>query len=218
MKVRWFLINIYDQSNNFRHRGVIQGSNWQKCAEMTGTNDVDLFKKAFKDDELKFLRQYVLGKMSSDVFMSHLFPLVKSYNPNVTEYQIRRAIGRLEPPERKLIALIKKLKEDYILVILSNSWPEIESENLSHNGSDLAYLKYFEPHIYLSHHIHLRKPEKEAFEFVQKKLKLNPEEILFIDDLVHNIESAKEFGFQTILFKSVDSLINDLDKLNLIDV
>ncbi len=56
----------------------------------------------------------------------------------------------------------------------------------------------------------LRKPDKNAFEFVLKKLQVEPKESVFIDDKQKNLDSAKELGMKAILFKNNRQLIKDL--------
>ena len=58
----------------------------------------------------------------------------------------------------------------------------------------------------------LRKPDKKAFEFVLKKLKVKPEESVFIDDKRENLDVAKELGMKTILFKNNRQLIKNLEQ------
>jgi HAD superfamily hydrolase (TIGR01549 family) len=51
---------------------------------------------------------------------------------------------------------------------------------------------------YYSHEIGLRKPYPEAFLYILNKQHLKPEQTLFIDDTLKNIEGAKQVGLQTI--------------------
>lgn len=46
------------------------------------------------------------------------------------------------------------------------------------------------------------KNEKKYFDEIVDKLGINPNEIIFIDDEIHNIESASESKMNTILFES----------------
>ena len=55
--------------------------------------------------------------------------------------------------------------------------------------------------IYLSHHIHLRKPDKEIFLYVIHENKLVLGETLFIDDSPQHIEGARKAGLHTMLFE-----------------
>ena len=50
--------------------------------------------------------------------------------------------------------------------------------------------------------IGMRKPEIEIYKYVIKKLKVNPENILFIDDLGINLKPAKIIGMKT--YKMLD--------------
>lgn len=51
---------------------------------------------------------------------------------------------------------------------------------------------------YYSFQMNLYKPEPEIFEYVINDSRLNPEETLFVDDNILNIESASQCGLQTL--------------------
>ena len=48
---------------------------------------------------------------------------------------------------------------------------------------------------YLSHEIHLRKPNADIFNFVLKENKIKAENTLFIDDNSDNIKAAAKLGY-----------------------
>ncbi|MEL6917638.1 MAG: HAD-IA family hydrolase, partial [Bacteroidota bacterium] len=50
---------------------------------------------------------------------------------------------------------------------------------------------------YLSHEIHLRKPDEDIYRFVLEKNHLKASETLFIDDSPENTLSAKQLGIKT---------------------
>lgn len=52
-------------------------------------------------------------------------------------------------------------------------------------------------HVWLSYETHLRKNVEEAFELVEEDLRVEPENILFIDDTTINVENAQDRGWQT---------------------
>jgi putative hydrolase of the HAD superfamily len=61
------------------------------------------------------------------------------------------------------------------------------------------------------------KPEKSIYEKTLKALGgLSPEETLFIDDRIENIEGAKEFGLQTIHFTETPDVIRQLREIEII--
>jgi putative hydrolase of the HAD superfamily len=54
------------------------------------------------------------------------------------------------------------------------------------------------------------KPDPAIYRHMLAKLKTRPEEILFIDDKLPNVEAARALGIQTIQFSSVERLREDL--------
>lgn len=51
---------------------------------------------------------------------------------------------------------------------------------------------------FVSGEIGSRKPDNKIYTFLVKKMDVKPEECLFIDDRIKNINAAKELGFNTI--------------------
>jgi HAD superfamily hydrolase (TIGR01509 family) len=59
----------------------------------------------------------------------------------------------------------------------------------------------------------MRKPDLEIYEQVLGKLKVKPEEILFIDDQLENIEPAQKLGMHTVLAKEPGQIIADVEAI-----
>jgi HAD superfamily hydrolase (TIGR01509 family) len=80
--------------------------------------------------------------------------------------------------------------------------------------------KYFKGFI-ISGDVGYRKPDAAIFQFLLDRIKLNPDEILFVDDNIYNTDAAGELGFQTVLFTAGHSspvdyageTVNDFDGL-----
>ena len=56
--------------------------------------------------------------------------------------------------------------------------------------------------IFMSHEMGLRKPEPEAFDRICREIALPPASILFFDDLLENVESARVAGLQAVHVRS----------------
>jgi len=54
--------------------------------------------------------------------------------------------------------------------------------------------------------LHLYKPDPKIYEYVLNDNSSKASECLFIDDDELNIEAAKNLGFKTCLYKSMDDL------------
>ena len=61
--------------------------------------------------------------------------------------------------------------------------------------------------LFVSSEIGLRKPEAEAFKFILNDISVKPNELLFFDDSLENIEGAKRLGIQTVLVSNSDSVV-----------
>lgn len=55
--------------------------------------------------------------------------------------------------------------------------------------------------IFASHQMGLRKPERAAFDYICQALQIDPESILFFDDLPENVRAAADAGLQSVLIR-----------------
>lgn len=110
------------------------------------------------------------------------------------------------PPER--ISLLKALRKNYKLYLLSNTngihLKKVNEILQEAAGKDLDH--FFEK-VYYSFYMFKRKPEPEIFQQVLDENNLVPEETLFIDDSLENVESAKKLGIHILHVTSNKTLI-----------
>jgi len=66
----------------------------------------------------------------------------------------------------------------------------------------------------LSCNVKLLKPEKEIYEKLSEVYGIKPEESIFIDDTLVNVEGAKKQGFESIQFAGCDDLKMKLAEFN----
>ena len=71
----------------------------------------------------------------------------------------------------------------------------------------MGYTHLFEK-VYYSHEIGLRKPNADIFQYVLSDTGIDPDETMFIDDFIENIETARQLGFQTIHLKAPLTLVD----------
>ena len=148
--------------------------------------------------ELELLAiEYETGLISTKDFISK----ANHFIPQATQGQLIDAWNAiiLDFPEYRLefIEALAKEKE-YRLFLLSNTNTlHIEKvlKNLGMEGFE-RFKNCFEQ-FYLSHKIHLRKPNHDIFTFVLDKNTLKEEETLFIDDMKPNTDAAEQVGLKT---------------------
>ena len=68
----------------------------------------------------------------------------------------------------------------------------------------------------LSYKVGLKKPDPRIYQLTLKKLGTKPEETIFIDNKLQNVEVARNLGFDGIYYKSPEQLRKSLKRLKLI--
>jgi len=152
----------------------------------------------------KFINAMEKGQ-SSRVYLKIL---AEELNIKKVPYKIfKKAWESIFWANKDLILLLCLLKRKYHLILLSNLG-KIHKNYLSRQ----YHLSYLFEKRFFSYKMHVRKPDKEIFNLTLKKLKLNPQQVLFIDDKIENIQGAKKLGIPSILFKNNKDLIEQLTK------
>lgn len=108
----------------------------------------------------------------------------------------------------QLIGLIQKLKQSYKTGVLSNAWEDLGEIML--NRWKIA--RNFDD-IVISAEVGLAKPDPQIYRLAADRLRVQPHEVIFIDDLARNIQAAKAVGFQTIQFITRSQVLCDLSQL-----
>jgi putative hydrolase of the HAD superfamily len=147
-----------------------------------------------EDEEL--LRTYEVGKVTSEEVILHFN---KNYSLKNDEFKWIWNSMLLDFPDYRF-DFLKNLKSlnKYRLFLLSNT-NEIHIDWVKEDWGMERYDDFkscFEK-FYLSHEIHLRKPNADIYEFVLSENQLKPDETFFIDDTKVNTDAASAIGIKT---------------------
>jgi epoxide hydrolase-like predicted phosphatase len=110
--------------------------------------------------------------------------------------------------DEDLLLLVNSLQGKYRTVLLSNAWIDMRKNIAQRFGK----LDAFEMQIF-SAEVGLRKPAPEIFHLVLDLLGADPEEAVFVDDFIENIQAARKLGLRTIHFKNAIQTRQDLVSL-----
>lgn len=127
------------------------------------------------------------------------------------ESEIREAFYEDKVLDEELLNLIKYLKKNYKIGLLSNASntylrPILEQ----HSITDL-----FDVDI-ISSEVGLIKPDIKIFELAVEKLGVSPGETVFIDDNSYNTDAAATLGIKTFLYKDLATLKKQLKDLGIL--
>lgn len=143
------------------------------------------------------MKTYEKGNCSTGDFISQaqqLFPtattaeLIEAWNAIIKNF----------PEERLLFIEQLAAEKKYRLFLLSNTNELHINSVIEEMGQDKfdRFKSCFEV-FYLSHQMHMRKPDTEIYSFVCEQQQLNPSETLFIDDTLENTKAAEKLGIST---------------------
>jgi glucose-1-phosphatase len=147
---------------------------------------------------------YESGRISTAEFLDRVR---RSCQLQCSDPQLIAAYSDIFWANRGVCELIPRLAARHRLLLLSNT-------NELHARQFLVQLReplaHFE-HLILSHEVKARKPRPEIFAHAQERAGCAPEECLFIDDIAGNVEGARQFGWNGIVFQHSDQLRRDLE-------
>ncbi|CAL2077940.1 HAD family phosphatase [Tenacibaculum sp. 190524A02b] len=147
------------------------------------------------DEMMQVYYKYEMGLLSTDEFVTFFHDkfnldkqsLVNAWNAILLDFPLHR------------LEFLKELAENkqYRLFLLSNTndlhitWIQNDWGQKLYNEFKNCFEKF-----YLSHEIHLRKPNQDIYEFVLEENELKAEETFFIDDTEENTLAAKDLGIK----------------------
>jgi putative hydrolase of the HAD superfamily len=173
----------------------------QYCAKAFGISVEDYIKV-----HDRFLDDFQKGLVSEEEFWSRVCSQLKK--PKPTQHSLwSEAFRSAYSPRQKVLALACKLHANvYKVALLSNT--EVPAMQFFYEqGYDVFDVRVF------SCMEGMVKPDRKIYEVAVEKLGSTAEQTVFIDDKPDFIKGAEQVGLNTILFKSLDQVNDQLVKL-----
>lgn len=146
----------------------------------------DRLTRAFREEGL--FTKAGNGELSSEEFLSLL-----GY-PDPTE-TMRDYLTNFLTFDRDFLQFAECNYKQYDFVLLSNDVKEWSKYLFEFYGLQ----KYFKESI-ISGEIRMRKPESRIFAYALGQIQCDPQECVFVDNSVQNLNAAQQFGIHTVLF------------------
>tara|TARA_B110000438_G_scaffold284636_1_gene313888 strand:- start:2471 stop:3091 length:621 start_codon:yes stop_codon:yes gene_type:complete len=174
-----------------------------------GIKDASVFYSQSIQQEIFNLLE--TGKISEFDFLIEVNKLC----PKASHKQILSAWNALilDLPQKR-ISLINNLKSSFSIYLLSNT-NVIHINEIKKKIGVKKYNSFYNlfNKVYYSHEIGLRKPNPEAFNIILNENDLNVNEVLFIDDSIQHIKTAKKLGIKTYHLtkdESIEAIFPDI--------
>ncbi|MDR3287689.1 MAG: HAD family phosphatase [Prevotellaceae bacterium] len=189
--------NFFDAFNNdirniiFDLGGVIINVDYHKTENAFKNLGISEFDKIFSQvQQSKIVDNFEVGNITPEQFRENLRQMCGIF---LTDEIIDKAWNAmiLDFPAGR-IATLEKLGQKYKIFLLSNT-NKIHIDYCMSN-IDFEKIKSKFDKVYLSHEIHLRKPDTQIYEFVLQDARLQASQTLFIDDTAKNVDGARLAG------------------------
>jgi len=141
--------------------------------------------------------------------------LIKEYPEHKKEIEAYydRWVEMLNGPIEGTVGIFRKLKESgkYKFYALTNWSAELFPVALR----EFDFLTWFDG-IVVSGDEGIRKPHPDFYRIVFDRYQVKPEDALFIDDNLRNVEAARKMGIRSIRFTSAEELEKELQDLGVL--
>ena len=149
----------------------------------------------------RLLEEFECGTLSQEDFEAGYARILGVSSENLVD----RIFAGMRPDE-EMLAAVRTAKEAGVrTALLSNSWGagRYDREQLP---------ELFDAWV-ISGEVGIRKPAPEIYEMAAEKIALPPEECVFVDDLPFNLKPARAMGMATVLHRSAEQTLVELEGL-----
>lgn len=168
-----------------------------------------LSESYFKDVFNKtYIKKVEVGKISEKEFWKEF---LKDTGLKIPLQKLREQVFYLFKPNPGMKNLVKCLKEKIKVGLLTNNikdWYKVQEKKDN-------FKKEFDA-VVVSAFIGLRKPCKEIYLLIAKRLGVKPKECIFFDDMLKNVKGARKAGMKAVKFKSAEDCQKQLKKLKVL--
>ena len=122
--------------------------------------------------------------------------------------------GQIRP---EMVKALREIKDKLIQGCLTNNIQsaedqELETDNAAISGTHQEIMGLFD-FVFESSKENVRKPDPKFYQLACNRGKVNPNEVIFLDDLGINLKPAKALGMKTIKVVRAEDALQDLQDL-----
>lgn len=186
--------------------GVLTSSVWESFADFCRDKGLaeDSMRRLFREDPaaLADLRELETGRMEEHEFEGRFAERLGLEDAADLIDSMFRGMKPSEP----MVAAVRAARNSGIRTgLVSNSW--------STSHYDRALLAELFDAVVISAEVGLHKPQPEIYLLASKRLGVEPEQCVFLDDLRENCAGAEAVGMTAILHRDVATSVARLEQL-----
>ncbi len=107
-----------------------------------------------------------------------------------------------------LVGFIRSLRGHRRTALLSNAWHGLRGMM----EGEWAMADAFDE-MFISAELGLAKPDPRIYRLALDRLQVDPEQAIFVDDFVENVQTASQMGIHAVRFESSEQAMQAVDQL-----
>ncbi len=187
--------------------GVILTDGWDKRVRRSAAERFGLDWDDLEERHDLISANFETGRLSLDDYLNRtVFCRPRSFNKD----DFRTFMFEQSKADDQNIDLARRIFQGrkYLLATINNESTELNEYRISKFSLRECFSLFFS-----SCFLRVKKPHKEIYLIALQVTQRSPAECLYIDDRELNIESARQLGMQTILYRSHRQLLEELHRL-----
>lgn len=149
-----------------------------------------------------------LGTITTDEFERRLAEALSdgTDRPVVPEGLVERMLATVEPEPAMVEAVRSVRSSGAATALLSNAWSARQYRLARVHPDELFDV------VLVSTELGMRKPDPEVYREAARRLRLDPSDCVFVDDIGENVEAARAVGMRGIAHRRPDETVGALEE------
>ncbi|OGU57325.1 MAG: haloacid dehalogenase [Ignavibacteria bacterium RBG_13_36_8] len=147
-------------------------------------------------------RQFEKSEISADKFLEIVLGWL---DHKIKKEEFCRVYSSLFTIDEKMVSLLPKLKQNYKLVLISNT----NYIHWKYGWKDYDFIKLFDKCI-LSYEVGSIKPEEKIYKAVEQFTNVSADQHFYTDDSEEYVGAAKKLGWDAVRFTGYDDYVREL--------
>lgn len=174
----------------------------QRLASRLGITPGDLYRLIFDSETA---RQATLGAIS---VADHWLAIQQTLKLGKDGSSVLDEFWAGDEVDFELVDYIRSLRLQFRTALLSNAWDNMRRVMEEEWGFSDAF-----DEIIISAEVGIAKPDERIYQYALRLLAVQPQEAIFVDDMLHNVAAAQAQGWHAIQFQSLSQVRQQIDLL-----
>ncbi|MBI4219088.1 MAG: HAD family phosphatase [Chloroflexi bacterium] len=177
----------------------------REFARVSGRSEADVVAACYAQPPREVLER---GHESWPQFVDKV---QKALAMRIPEVHFREIFNSALTPNKEIFELVDRVAASHRIALCSNTSPshwELERGRL-------PFAAKFNPAI-VSYEVGAMKPQREIYDALSERSRVPHGQILFIDDVLANVEGARKAGLNSVQFTGIDRLRADLKSFGIV--